>query len=366
MQKILVVDDEADNVDALERLFRKKHDVLKATSGPEGLKLLAKNRVALIISDQRMPEMTGVEFLKESMTVQPDAIRILLTGYTDLESVVDAVNSGEIYRYLAKPWDPVDLANTVDKAVEKFELRYELEAKNRALTKALGELKTLDHAKNQFMVLINHELKSPLTVILSFLELLKETKLNDEQEKYLSKIEKSGFKLKSIIDDVLTLVSAEAGLTKINKKQIKLGDLVHGVTNEFAALAESRGQSFALEIEDHTVEADAQIIRSVIRRIVENAVKFGDKKSNILLRAIKPRSETKDTVMISVVNHGAEIPEETIEKILKPFTLDEDMLNHSEGLGLGLSLCQALLKRHHNGELRFKSSDGTTRVGFEL
>ena len=113
-QEILLVDDEVDNVDALERIFRKDYVVLKATSGAEGLALLAEHpEIALIISDQRMPEMTGIQMLKKSTETHPSAIRILLTGYTDIDSVVGAINKGEVYRYLNKPWDPVDLKNTV-------------------------------------------------------------------------------------------------------------------------------------------------------------------------------------------------------------------------------------------------------------
>src|SRR4051794_21965692 len=130
---ILCVDDEVDNVDALERLFRRKYNVLKATSGAEALKLMKTENVSLIVSDQRMPNMTGTEFLAESMKKQPDAIRILLTGFTDIDSVISAINSGQVYRYVTKPWDPVDLANTVDKAIERYELSAELKEKNQAL-----------------------------------------------------------------------------------------------------------------------------------------------------------------------------------------------------------------------------------------
>nr|HMN68033.1 response regulator [Bdellovibrionales bacterium] len=115
---ILLVDDEADNVDALERLFRKKYKVLKATSGKDALELIKGNKVSLILTDQRMPGMTGVELLSESMDTVPDAIRILLTGFTDIDSVISAINSGQVYRYVTKPWDPVDLQATVDQAVE--------------------------------------------------------------------------------------------------------------------------------------------------------------------------------------------------------------------------------------------------------
>lgn len=86
---ILCVDDESDNVDALERLFRKRYEVLKATSGAEALQLLKTQSPSLIISDQRMPGMTGVEFLARSMKTHPETMRILLTGYTDIESVIE-------------------------------------------------------------------------------------------------------------------------------------------------------------------------------------------------------------------------------------------------------------------------------------
>jgi DNA-binding NtrC family response regulator len=93
---ILVVDDEKDILDSLERHFRKHCRVLKAGSGHEALKILQKEQVQLILSDQRMPEMTGVQLFERAQKIQPDAIRILLTGYTDVESVIAAINTGQI------------------------------------------------------------------------------------------------------------------------------------------------------------------------------------------------------------------------------------------------------------------------------
>ncbi|MEQ1722922.1 MAG: response regulator, partial [Pseudobdellovibrio sp.] len=176
--KLLCVDDESDNLDALERLFRKKYEVLKATSAAKAFEILDNcPDIAVIISDQRMPVISGVEFLEKSIASHINTSRILLTGYTDIESVIAAVNKGQIFRYLTKPWDAADLTNTTDQALEKYLLKTELKEKNNELQKALDELKSLDKAKNQFMILINHELKTPLTTILSFAGLLKETLL---------------------------------------------------------------------------------------------------------------------------------------------------------------------------------------------
>ena len=173
---ILVVDDEKDIVDSLERQFRKEYKVLKATTGIEALRLLQNEKVKVIISDQRMPEMTGVQLFERAQKIQPGAIRMLLTGYTDVASVISAVNTGQIYRYITKPWDPSDLDITVKKAIETYDLRSELFDKNQKLQLALTELKTLDEAKSHFMLLIGHELKTPLTTISSFTDLLREEK----------------------------------------------------------------------------------------------------------------------------------------------------------------------------------------------
>ncbi|HEX4924015.1 MAG TPA: hybrid sensor histidine kinase/response regulator [Bdellovibrionales bacterium] len=359
---ILCVDDEIDNVEALERLFRKKYRVLKATSGSQALDILADEDVALIISDQRMPRMTGVDFLERSIELRPDAVRILLTGYTDIESVVAAINSGQIYRYVTKPWDSRELSAAVDRAVERFELTQELKEKNKALESALAELQTLDTAKNHFMILINHELKTPLTSLLSFLELLKETSLDDEQTKFVDRVETSALRLKEIIMDVLELVSAETGQTSVRREKISSKEICKKAADSLKKLAEEKKQKIVLPSSGPQVHADSKIISNVLQRILHNAIKFGEKGTEIEISCEK---SADDRVYINIRNEGKPISKAAIDRIMKPFTLDEDIMNHSKGLGLGLSLCQALLRRHST-KLEIKSEQGHTLVGFGL
>ena len=134
--KILLVDDEPANLRLLERLFRRDYEVMSAASGEDALRLLAQHDAALIITDQRMPGMTGVELLKRTAGMRPHMVRIILTGYTDMEALVDAINCGQIYRYIAKPWDNGDLRLTVAQALKHYEAnrsRYEAEEANRRL-----------------------------------------------------------------------------------------------------------------------------------------------------------------------------------------------------------------------------------------
>jgi two-component system, sensor histidine kinase and response regulator len=364
---ILVVDDEADNVDALERLFRRKYKVFKATSADEGLAIIEENnsgsdKISLIISDQRMPKKTGVEFLEESQDILPDAIRILLTGFTDIDSVISAINSGQVYRYITKPWDPVDLANTIDKAIERYEMGAELKEKNAALASALAELKVLDEAKSNFMILINHELKTPLTVILSFLELLKESDPNAEQQKYISRISMSADKLKRIVDDVLLFVQADSGALKVSKKKISIEKAFEEAKSRYASQLSAKNQTVKMNESDFSVKADSKVLNEVLGRLFDNAIKFGGEDAILEVSAYDAGN---DRVEISVTNPGKAIPAKTIDKILKPFTLDEDIMKHSEGLGLGLSLTQALLKTHES-ELKLECPKGHVRASFTL
>ncbi|HEY9650926.1 MAG TPA: response regulator [Coleofasciculaceae cyanobacterium] len=121
--KMLVVDDEPDNLDLLYRTFRRDFNVLRADSGVNALSILsAEGEVAVIISDQRMPEMKGTEFLSKTVPEFPDTVRIILTGFTDVEDLVEAINSGQVYKYITKPWDPNELKAVVQRAAETYEL----------------------------------------------------------------------------------------------------------------------------------------------------------------------------------------------------------------------------------------------------
>jgi GAF domain-containing protein/class 3 adenylate cyclase/two-component SAPR family response regulator len=144
--KLLVVDDEPDNLDLLYRTFHREFKVLKAESGPVALEILAQEgEVAVIISDQRMPSMSGTEFLSLTATQYPDIIRIILTGYTDVEDLVDAINSGKVFKYVTKPWDDEELKAVVRQAVDTHNV---LKARTQELRRALRQESLLNAVTN--------------------------------------------------------------------------------------------------------------------------------------------------------------------------------------------------------------------------
>lgn len=134
MHTLLFVDDEVDIVDSLHRSFRKGYRTLKATSGAEAIKILGEEIVDLIICDQRMPDVSGDQVLKYALEQQPHAIRILLTGYADTESLVRCINEAQIYKYLSKPWEPEMLRLTVVRALENKDLSTQKQLVTNALT----------------------------------------------------------------------------------------------------------------------------------------------------------------------------------------------------------------------------------------
>ncbi len=147
---ILYVDDEVHNLQAFKATFRRDYNVFIAESGIEALKIFDNQHLDLILTDQRMPEMTGIEFLMEVQKINPEPMRILITGYSDINAVIDAINKGQVYRYLNKPWQEDELRATIESAYEVFRLRRE----NKEL------IEKLERANDQLEFLLRQRLLS--------------------------------------------------------------------------------------------------------------------------------------------------------------------------------------------------------------
>ena len=119
---VLYVDDEENNLNSFRAALRRNYNIYTALSGEEGMDILSKNDIHVVVTDQRMPNMTGVQFLQH-IPPEKDNIRIILTGFSDIESIIEAINTGMVYRYITKPWDKDELKITIDNAVETIMLR---------------------------------------------------------------------------------------------------------------------------------------------------------------------------------------------------------------------------------------------------
>jgi DNA-binding NtrC family response regulator len=148
--KILYIDDEENNLNSFKAAFRREYEVTVALSASEAKELIKSNGFEIIITDQRMPGITGVDFLASIINDYPEPIRMLLTGYADMQAVIDAINKGQIYQYITKPWDEQQMRVIINNAYEIFSLRQE----NKEL------LKSLIRANEQLEFLLRQKLLS--------------------------------------------------------------------------------------------------------------------------------------------------------------------------------------------------------------
>lgn len=132
---VLYIDDEPNNITSFRAAFRRIFNIFTAESAEEGRKILETETIHVILSDQRMPKMTGIEFFQSILATHPDPIRILITGYTDINAVIDAINVGQVYKYLSKPWNEEEVKNCINKSYEVLDLR----KKNEELTEKLKD-----------------------------------------------------------------------------------------------------------------------------------------------------------------------------------------------------------------------------------
>ena len=152
---ILIVDDEEEILQSLRGLLRLKYDIHTAQSAAEGLKIFQRRDIHVVMSDQRMPEMTGAELLSRVQAERPETTRILFTGYADIEAVIEAVNQGRIFRYISKPWDPDEIQVIVQQACAEYEHVFQRERLLLDLRSHLSEGRTL-------MQYIRQEVYGPL------------------------------------------------------------------------------------------------------------------------------------------------------------------------------------------------------------
>ena len=194
--KILYVDDEENNLISFRANFRKEYEVLTAISAHDAFIILESEPAHIIISDQRMPNTTGVEFLEQALSLYPDSIRLLITAHTDIEIVIEAINRGQITKYIQKPWDFEKLSLAIDHCATLYKSRIELQLKNAELQKTNNEL-------TKFTYSISHDLRSPLTSILGIINLAKTAPEMQSASRYFEMIESRVFKLDTFIKNLI-------------------------------------------------------------------------------------------------------------------------------------------------------------------
>src|SRR2546422_1929483 len=212
---ILVIDDEAHVVESVQELLRLEYRVLGATQASDAIGILGEQPVDVVMTDQRMPGMTGVELLHHVRETHPDAIRLLFTGYADIRAVIDAINRGNVYRYITKPWDPDELHTIIrdaaerhDLIVERQQLLAQLERANEDLRRANGELAEASALKSNFIQVASHELRTPLAILLPLTYMAERAPgVGEPLQGWMRAMARATDRLRYLVDQLITMLS---------------------------------------------------------------------------------------------------------------------------------------------------------------
>ncbi len=359
---LLIVDDEVDVLESLRHLFHRTYRVVTASSGDQAIEALENNDVHLILSDQRMPGMTGDVFLSYARRTCPDAIRMLFTGYADIQAVINAVNEGHIFRYILKPWDAGELEGVIRQAAVQYELLAdrkrliaELQEANARLTKVNEELARAGELKSSFIEVASHEFNTPITLVLGLSELLR--LLNpgrDEQEKAIvERISGSARQLAKLVLGTLTLMRADDFRRTLQRSPIDLTTLLRRVVEKILPFLQARNLRFVDGIANDlgTFEIDADKIDACVLNLLTNAIKFTPDGKEITMTA---RLKGSEEVEIVVADSGVGIEPRALEHLFQPFFTQFDASRHSSGefgfnkrgLGIGLSIVKQFVELH--------------------
>lgn len=347
--KILYVDDEANNLVSFKSWFRKEYDVYTASGADEALRILAANNIHVIISDQRMPGTTGVEFLEQTVKEHPDSIRMIITAYSDIEMVIEAINRGQVTRFVRKPWDWEKLALAIENCVLLYRSRLEIKQSNAELSKANDEL-------NKFVYSISHDLRSPLMSILGIVHLARINKDEETAAQYLGMIEQCVSRLDTFIRNMIDYYKNSRGEEVCEKIDFKeLGKAVFdGQINHDPAMR------FELETQQQSEFCgDNMRLQVILNNLVSNAVKYQNPEAAERFVKLRIVSDSQ-SALITVSDNGIGIASEHLENIFKLFFRTENAQGR-QGTGIGLYIVKESVEKT-GGSIRVESvpMKGTT------
>lgn len=381
--KILYVDDEENNLIVFKSSFRRFYEIYTATSAPEGLKIIQENDISVIITDQRMPGITGIEFLKQ-LPEDLLAIRMILTGFSDVSAIIEAINSGKVYRYITKPWDKDELKMTIDNALEALALRknnqylvQELKQINEQLEQKVvertaelekafeeinvqkQELEELNATKDKFFSIVAHDLRSPISALAGFSEILAGNGKPLPPEKvieYSKELNKSIKNVLSLIENLLTWAYSQMNKTNHNPTVVDVNDVIERILTQLSTVAGNKDIQLEKDLADGLkIYADEDHLKLVLRNLISNAIKFTEPGGKV---SITTKDIGKSKAEITVADTGVGM---SIEKLTTLFNVGDNQSTKGtageKGTGLGLILCKEFVEKN-SGSIQVASLKG--------
>jgi two-component system sensor histidine kinase/response regulator len=345
---ILYIDDEINNLTAFKAAFRFQYNIINALSAAEALDVLKVNQnIVAILCDQRMPEMTGIEFFEKVRFEYPNPVRILVTGYTDLEDVVNAINRGNIFRYIKKPWSETDIISAIEEANNYYQARMTLIQQNESLKKAYKEL-------DRFAYSVTHDLKGPIVSSIELINII-DTVDDKERDFILSLIKNSLMKLDQFVVNIFDYYKLKQGEVSIEK--IDFSDFINDQKQIHATALKLNNITFEVNINQKIdFYSDKIGLQIIFNNLIGNAVKY--QKKHVDYKYIwVDINVSKGIAQISVKDNGIGIEEQYLPNIFDIFyrATSEEM-----GNGIGLyNVKDAVAKLGGDINVRSKHAEGT-------
>lgn len=325
--RILFIDDEENNLHAFKAGFRLEYKISTASSADEAEKWLENNEVDIIMCDQRMPGKTGVEFFASIVKKYPNPIRMLVTGYTDIESVIKAINLGQVFRYINKPWNEAEIRSSIEEAYRYYKQSIELENKVNELTMAY---KALDN----FAYSVSHDLKGPLMSIMGAMNIVNsaENKNDSTVLMMLDLIEKASVHLNEFIENMHVYYKNNRGqlsISAINLEEIKKEvESLHSLK----CLKDHIKLDISIEPDHRFFNSDVTKVKVIVNNLVSNALKYQrpeeeNKWVNVVMKI------SGDELLINVSDNGMGIDDQFLSNI---FDLFFRATSEASGSGFGL------------------------------
>ncbi len=353
---IVFLDDEQGILNSIDRLFvNASFGIFTTSDYKEALNIIDRENVKVVLSDHRMPNIKGTEFLKMVKAKNENVVRILFTGYAEFSSAEEAINVAEVYRFISKPWDKDELRHTIDQAMEHYDLVLEnkslLEAtqqKNQELEELNKKLQYMYDKQKEFTSTVSHELRTPLASIKSSVDLVlsgETGELNEDQINFLSKSKDNVDRLSRLISDILDLAKMEDGKMRLRFELNDLGIIVGDAVEGYGPVCQEQGLFIKSDIASRLpkVICDVDKIHQVLNNLLGNAMKFTEKGGITVSCHHKPDS---NIVRVCVKDTGPGIAAKDIEKLFQKFQQLGDSRQHVGGTGLGLSICKEIIDCH--------------------
>jgi two-component system sensor histidine kinase/response regulator len=309
--KVLYIDDERNNLISFKAMFRQDYDVLIAGSAEEGEKFLQEHSdIKIVFCDQRMPAKTGVEFFKEISQKYPDPIRMLITGYVDIESVINAINHGHVFRYLTKPWREEEVRSAIEEG-------YKYYSKSSLLNIKIQELQQANAELDKFTYSVTHDIRGPVVSILGALQILKTLDDVDEMKQLLDLMEQSAEKVKDLITNIHSYYNIKRGNLNIN--EINFSTLVEEIIHLHNVDALLNKVKITTQVEQtEKFRSDMTVLRLIFNNLINNAIKYQrrneeNKWVNLSLTV------QKGVCYAEISDNGIGIPVEFKEEIFEMF-----------------------------------------------